>query len=352
MDFCLKCGLPAHPLIAPLDKASVCRQCREYQPIKYLGRERLAGLLDTFRNGQGKYDCIVNISGGRDSAFTLLTLAKDFGMRVLAVNYANPFTHEQAKRNIAAMTAALKVDLEQFGFPGQLHEKLLRHNIRAWFKKPSAAMAPVICIGCKIIWPEIIRIAKRNGVRCIVNGGNPYEYTSFKKLLLGVSAGAGLAETYLKNLKGLLSQAAANLSYLDPRYLATTAKAYLFSNQYALGSRLLGAQLQYIDLFHYIPWEEQTVLSRITNELGWDYPHESGSTWRFDCKIGHLKDYMYLRTIGQTEKNDFYAKTIREGLMTRQAAMERLRSENHVQYDQIREVFAAAGIDGIMLTPP
>lgn len=344
---CVACGLPAHPLIAPLDDSGVCRQCREYRPIEYLGRDRLQSLLDTSRNPGGKYDCIVNISGGRDSAYTLLAMVRDYGMRALAVNYANPFTHEQAKRNITNMVRALGVDLVQFSFPGRLHERILAHNIRTWFRRPDPAMVPVICIGCKIIWPEIVKIARRNGVRCIVNGGNPYEYTSFKKLLLGVPAGAGLAETYLGNLRGLLAGALGNLAYLDPRYLATTAKAYLFSNQYAIGSRLTGQRLRAIDLFHYVPWDENTVLSRIRRELGWDHPHGSGSSWRFDCAIGHLKDYMYMMTLGLTEKNDFYAKAVREGMMTLRQALARLREENAIDYASIRGVLSTAGSDDI-----
>jgi len=352
LDPCIKCGLPAHPLIAPQDGRGVCRQCRDYRKIEYLGRDRLLALLDASRNPRGKYDCIVNVSGGRDSAYTLLALVRDYGMRALAVNYANPFTHEQAKRNITDMVSALAVDLVQFSFPGRLHERILAHNIRTWFQRPDPAMVPVICIGCKIIWPEIVKIANTHGVTCIINGGNPYEYTSFKKLLLGVPEGAGLAETYLKNVRGLLAGALGNLAYLDPRYLATTAKAYLFNNQYALGSRLTGKRLRAIDLFHYVPWDEATVLHRIRRELGWDHPRGSGSSWRFDCAIGHLKDYMYLTTLGLTEKNDFYAKTVREGVMTRRQALARLRTENRVQCDRIRELLSSVGISDITIAQP
>jgi hypothetical protein len=66
--------------------------------------------------------------------------------------------------------------------------------------------------------------------------------------------------------------------------------------------------MAYLDFFHYVPWEEAKVISRIQEELDWDYPRELPSTWRFGCRIAHLKDYMYLMSLGVTEKDGFYAK--------------------------------------------
>ena len=349
MKLCNRCIMPNKPPISYLDDHGVCNYCRSHQEIKYQGEEALIKILAEGRNQKNKYDCMVNISGGRDSAFALLSLVKDYHMRVLAVNYANPFTDEQAKKNIKNMVRLLGVDLVQFNLKSHIHERILRNNIRVWFKNPSAAMVPIICIGCKIIWPEILKIARENHVRCIVNGGNPYEYTSFKKALLGVSPSANLKLTYLTNIIGLLRESLRNLSYLNPQYLPITVKGYLFANQYAMGSRLLARKIRRIDFFHYIPWDEEKVISRIQSELGWDYPRDLNSTWRFDCKISHLKDFMYLTTIGITEKDDFYSKMIREGRITREKALERIDKENRLHLKIIHEIFSELAINDINL---
>jgi len=224
----------------------------------------------------------------------LLKLAKDYSLKVLAVNYENPFTDPQAKKNIVNAVSTLGIKLIQFSFKNYRHEKILRNNILTWFKNPSAAMVPVICIGCKIIWPRILKIAKEHGVKLIVNGGNPYEYTSFKKELLGVRSSSELEKTYLFNIVGLINESIRNSRYLNLRYLPMTLKAFLFSNQYAIGSRVFGHGIRRIDLFHYLEWDEKTVLTRIQDELDWDCPQESHGTWRFDCQISHLKDFLYL----------------------------------------------------------
>lgn len=331
------------PLIC-LDKDGICNYCRNHQAIAYKGEEALIKILTESRNEKNKYDCIVNISGGRDSAYTLLSLVKDYHMRILAVNYANPFTDEQAKKNIKNMVRILSVDFIQFNLKNHIHEKILKNNIVAWFKNPSAAMVPAICIGCKIIWTEILKIARENQIRCIVNGGNPYEYTYFKKELLGVSINANLKLTYFANIMGLFRESLKNLSYLNPQYLPVTLKGYLFGNQYAIGSRLLGRNIRGIDLFHYIRWDENKIISRIQDELDWDYPRNLGSPWRFDCKIAHLKDFMYLKTLGITEKDDFYSKMIREGQITREEGLVRIENENRLHLDIIYDMFSKLGI--------
>lgn len=341
--------MPSNSPLISLDKDKVCNYCRNHQAITSKGEEPLIRILEESKNERSKYDCMVNISGGRDSAYTLLSLVKDYQMRVLAVNYANPFTNEQAKKNIKNMIRILGVDFVQFKLKNHIHERILRNNILAWFKNPSPAMVPTICIGCKIIWPEMLKIARKNQIKCIVNGGNPYEYTSFKKELLGVSVNANLKLTYFANIMGLFRESLKNLSYLTPQYLPVTLKGYLFGNQYAIGSRLFARNIRGIDLFHYIPWNENKIISRIQEELDWDYPRNLNSTWRFDCNIAHLKDFMYLRTLGITEKDDFYSKMIREGQIKREESLARIKNENKLHLDLIYDVFSKLGVSNINL---
>jgi hypothetical protein len=307
----------------------------------------LLKLLDNYRHHKGQYDCIVNISGGRDSAYTLLKVVKDYQMRVLAVNYRNPFVDPIAEQNISKMVEALGVKLIQFQLKKGLHERFVRNNLLTWLRKPDPALVPVICVGCKIIWPKILGIAKKYNVRCIINGGNPYEYSSFKKDLLGVKADADLTQAYLTNLIGLIKRVVHNLGYLKPKFIPATIGGYLFGNQYSIGSRFLGRSITRIDLFHYIPWNEDEVLDRIQQELGWQYPEEYESTWRFDCRLSHLKDFMYQYSLGATEKDDFYSIMVRENKMSREEALVRLEKENRIQYNAIDNILHELEIESV-----
>jgi hypothetical protein len=55
---------------------------------------------------------------------------------------------------------------------------------------------------------------------------------------------------------------------------------------------------------------------------------------------------MYLSTIGVTEREDLYAKMVREGVMTRPDALQRIASENGVHFDEIERLLERVGIDG------
>jgi tRNA(Ile)-lysidine synthase TilS/MesJ len=113
MKRCSRCLLPeTYPNIR-YNGEDVCNYCLTYTLIEYKGEPKLEELLDTSRNrNKGeKYDCVVAVSGGRDSTFMVYELVEAYDMRVLAYNYDNGFVSEQAKLNLKKMTDALGVDL-------------------------------------------------------------------------------------------------------------------------------------------------------------------------------------------------------------------------------------------------
>ena len=107
---CTKCVLPSTMPSIEFDDAGVCNYCHSYAKQKLNGEDALSKIPATARETNGEHDCIVNISGGRDSSYTILKLVKDYGMRVLAVNYQNPFTHPLATQNIKKFTPVRPLD--------------------------------------------------------------------------------------------------------------------------------------------------------------------------------------------------------------------------------------------------
>jgi hypothetical protein len=311
------------------------------------GEEKLIELLDSIRSPENKYDCIVSVSGGRDSTYTLLKMVKDYKLKVLAVNYANPFTDPVAKKNIKNAVHCLDVDLVQFQLKNNIHEKTFRHNFNVWLKKPNPALIPMLCIACKTYYYTILKIARKEGIRCIINGGNPYEYTSFKTELLNVSSDEKIENSFIKAITGIVRETIKNPAYYHPICIPTMIKGYLFGDPYCLGSRTFGRGLLKIDLFHYIQWNEDEILTRIINEVHWESPKNLPSTWRFDCRAGHLKELLYLKTIGMTERDDFYAKMVRQGLIKRDEALIRLKKENQIPFEEIEIVLKEAGFEDV-----
>ncbi|MBN1582134.1 MAG: ATPase [Anaerolineae bacterium] len=340
---CSKCVLSDKAPNIVFDQDGVCNYCHTYPKFSYKGEAELIKTLDSFRRPDSKYDCVVGLSGGRDSSYLLLKLVKDYGMKVLAVNYENPFTVPQAKKNIENALKALNVDIVHFQDKNNRHKRVFRDTVRAWFKRPSPALIPIVCIGCKPAWIEIYRIAKKHDIHCVASGGNPFEVISFKRELVGIERDQDARSAFFKYIYSL-REIIKNMGYFTPGVVLTLMKSYLFGNPFSLGIRLFYPDLTWVEMFNYIEWNEQEILSRIRNELGWEGPANIKSTWRFDCRVKHLVDLMYVKTLGLTDKDDFYAKVVREGLMDRADALERLEKENALYPDEIRTLLEQAGI--------
>jgi len=80
---CKKCLLPKDFPGLIIDKENLCNKCRAYEKINYKGEEELKKKLINIKKRKGKYDCLVMLSGGRDSTYLLLKLVKDYNMKVI-----------------------------------------------------------------------------------------------------------------------------------------------------------------------------------------------------------------------------------------------------------------------------
>jgi len=350
---CSQCVLPDNTPNIAFDQNGVCDYCHRHQKFHYKGEDEFIKTLDTFRRPDSKYDFVVIFNGGRDRSYVLLKLVKDYGMKVLAVKYENPFRVPQAKANIENAIKALGVDVVHFKDGRNLHKRTVRNLVAAWLKKPSPALIPMICSGCKPIWVPACRIARKHDIHCIVSGMNRFEVVSFKRELVGISRDESSRRAFFRYIYSL-REIAKNSAYLSPSVVLILMKAFLFGNPYSIGLRLLWPDITCVPLFDYVEWNDQEVLSRIEAELGWESPPELASTWRYDCRIKHLRDYMYMKTLNMTEKEDFYAKMVREGLLTREDALRRIQNENKLCLDQVQLVLNQAGMEdtSLLLTEP
>lgn len=102
------------------DVDGVCNYCTDFlvrldryvEPDPVERERRLHALVDKVKaNGKGKpYDCIIGVSGGVDSSYTLVR-AVELGLRPLAVHMDSGWNAEVAANNIANLVRGLGVDL-------------------------------------------------------------------------------------------------------------------------------------------------------------------------------------------------------------------------------------------------
>jgi hypothetical protein len=343
-QICTKCLLIGSTPGINFDKNGVCNYCETYTHMEVQGEVKLKKYLDSVRGTGEKYDCIVGISGGRDSTYTLWKLVNDYKMRVLALNYINPFTSEQAKENMQKALNILGVDLITYKFPNDIHRKSTQKALKAWAYRPSSIMIPIVCTYCKLWDGQQYRIAKDNKISLIIIGSNPLETASFKK------SGLGGARTYhrISNLPKIISKSLKEL-VKNPNYLisckwSTVIKMFLMAGHTSPYLRSKYKDISVLRIFDYIKWEEKEILSIIENNLGWRKSTECASSWRFDCRLDFVRRKMYSTTIGVSELRDLFSKLIREGQMTREEAMDRLKTEDYVPIDVVNDVLDNIGL--------
>jgi N-acetyl sugar amidotransferase len=105
------------------------RLCKNY-PEGEKGQEQWNKILTEIKSTKGKYDCIVGISGGVDSTYTLLQ-AKKLGLNPLAVHCDTGWNTKAAVMNIKNACSKLNVELVTLVVDWEEYRDLLRSFLRA-----------------------------------------------------------------------------------------------------------------------------------------------------------------------------------------------------------------------------
>ena len=152
------------------NEEGICNYCFTYERCEYLGQESLKTILYSRQNKNRSYDCIVGVSGGRDSAYALHYAVRELNLRVLAYTVDNGFIPEQTKLNIKNMVEVLGV--EHIVEKHNLAQQCLKHMLSSWMHRPSPAMVGSMCLGCRLgLERGFLHAAKKYQVPLIVTGG-------------------------------------------------------------------------------------------------------------------------------------------------------------------------------------
>lgn len=91
MKYCIRCCMPESNEGIQFDEMGICQACQSAEQkihINWAEREKKRSSMLEYYKGLGNdYDCIVPISGGKDSTFQLYVITQVYDMRVLAVTF-------------------------------------------------------------------------------------------------------------------------------------------------------------------------------------------------------------------------------------------------------------------------
>lgn len=114
---CTRCLYSSHhPLTITFDAQHVCSGCRVHEEKDVIDWteqwSRLRRIASDYRSQSGRnYDCIVPVSGARDSFFVLHIVKQRLGLNPLAVTYNTHYMTAVGARNLAKLRSTFDVDL-------------------------------------------------------------------------------------------------------------------------------------------------------------------------------------------------------------------------------------------------
>jgi amino acid adenylation domain-containing protein len=166
LTHCTRCGLASNVPGASYDAAGVCNVCRgldtyvEKAQAYFKTPDALKALVAEMQATRtGEYDCLVLLSGGKDSTYMLYQLC-DLGLKPLVFTLDNGFISDEAKTNIRRVVDSLSVDLVMGGTPHM--NEIFVDSLKRFAN---------VCNGCfKTIYTLATNLAHEKGIRYIVTG--------------------------------------------------------------------------------------------------------------------------------------------------------------------------------------
>lgn len=361
---CTSCILPLSSKDVFFDDQGMCRICSSkrfnpdavqdfsYQSKSERGKRYEQGLAEQIirikeQSYERPFDCLVGISGGRDSSHLLYLLVRKHNLRCLAAYYRTPFTHNVIDENVKIMVNSLNVPLIKMNISQEYHRTIAKEMVILWKKKPNPILPNLACAPCKLIHRELFKIAKKNDIKTIMIGINifeavniaPWQSRPAQEVGKAAQKGFTLMAQGIKALSiwktgiQLLRDYPELLSYS----LIGLQSSVLYMSCDTAFLKLVYPQINVMNYFYEAEWKESECEENL-RKIGWRMPPGYKSSWRADCSFAKLRDYMLYKTKGLTYSDAFFSNMVRAGVMTRDEALRRIEIEGVISWEKIEEV--------------
>lgn len=277
------------------DEHRVCNYCQlmeemdaEY-PTGDAGRQKLEEIAaEIKRSGRRKkYDVAVGVSGGCDSSY-MIHLAKELGLRPLAVHFDNTWNSTIATENIHRVLKALDVDLYTYVVDNEEYDDIYRSFLKAGVPDIEAptdiALATTMYMACD-----------KFGIKHILEGH------SFRTE--GVSPLGWL--------------------YMDAKYIHSVQKQYGTRKLKTYPNLWLGRFLKWTALhriqkirpLYYVDYQKEQVKQFLASEFGWQWYGGHHLENRFTA---FYHSYFIPQRFGIDFRINGFAALVRSGQMSRE----------------------------------
>jgi N-acetyl sugar amidotransferase len=301
---CTRCIMDDTVKGIAFDEEGVCTFCKIHDELEAsfpMNEEtplKLQKLINKIKKeGRGKkYDCVLGVSGGRDSTYTLLSALK-LGLRPLAVHFDNGWNTDLAVMNIKNVCKALDVDLYTHVADWEEFKDLQRSFLEA--SVPDAEVPTDW-----VIFSVLFKAAAAEKVKYIIHGH------SFR-----TEGTTPLTWTYMDG---------RYVKDIHRRFGTKSIKSFPIMTLFTYLFYTFILKIRQIRLLYYLPYQEDEILDRLKNEVGWQSyggkHHESKYT-------GFFQSYILTRKFNIDKRKLHYSALLRNNQMTREEALEKVKQD-------------------------
>lgn len=311
------------------NEEGVCSACVHYENRRNIDWEKryseLEALCDKYRRDDGYYDCIVTVSGGKDSHYQIYVMKELMGMNPLLVNVYNFDWTDTGRHNFNNMTESFGCDMVSLHLNRKLAKKMIRIAFEEW-GSPTWYWDRAV-----YVWP--IKTAIRYDVPLIVYGENvSYEYGGFQN-----------EETYSAR-EQVNNDVAKNI---DIEFWESKGIERRDLNPiiYPSAEEIDEAGLEPMYLSYFIPWIETRNLA-IAKKYGfktlgneWDREGFIDDWIQIDAVSYLVHPWLKYPKYGHTVATDVASKLIREGEISRKEGIKLVKNHDHCLDQKSVEAF-------------
>lgn len=346
MKYCKRCLYPDTKPQLEFNDNGICSACTNFEKKSQIDWDKkmqnLSDILEKYcSKNNTNYDCIIPVSGGKDSHFQTYYIVKELGYNPLVVSFHPLDQTELGKKNLENLKK-LGVDCIEFSPNPTIYKKLARFGL--------------IELG-DFQWPEHIgiftvpiQIAVKYKIPLIIWGENPqFEYGKptdiNKETLLDKEWNEKNGGYFLDKIKpGDMTKYGFNLKDLKP---------YIYPSD----EEIKNVGITAIFLGSYIKWDIFKQLE-LVKKLGFCEDNEiregTYDSWEnLDVKFTSFHDYFKFLKFGFGRATDHASIEIRYGRITREKGLELVKKhegkiplkyldeflkEAEISYDQFIEI--------------
>ena len=318
LRYCTRCVMPHTKPDLHIDEQGVCSACRAFEKRREVDwdarRATLAGLLERYRNKGSNWDCIVPVSGGKDSTYQVVRMLQ-LGVNPLCVTATTCDLSAIGRKNIENIKR-LGVDYVEFSPNPVVRGKLNRIGLTE--------------VG-DISWPEHVgiftipvRAAVQFGIPLIIWGENSQnEYGG----PAGAAENSVLTRRWLEEFGGLLGLRVQDLSEVYG-----IRQRDLLPYQYPTDEDLSRVGVTGLFLGYYLPWDglANALIAQANGFTTLDHAVE-GSMVNYENLDNHqtgIHDYFKFLKFGFSRATDIACLHVRRSRISRQDALEIVRKRD------------------------